>query len=117
MSHAEHPTRVTGDAENGVTVVQVAGELEMINGQALQVRVDSVLRTGVRRLVLDLSEVPFCDSAGVAALVLALRRAREAGATLYLDQPCENVRRVLRITGVIDLFPIWSDVRRGPFSE
>ncbi|WP_190276781.1 STAS domain-containing protein [Catenulispora acidiphila] len=54
-------------------------------------------------LVLDLGDVAFFDSSGVATLVHAYRLATQAGATLELVRIPPKIARVLRMVGVYDL--------------
>lgn len=53
-------------------------------------------------LVVDLDEVTFLDSTGIACLVRARRQLRD-GASLVLTRPSEAVRRVLEISGLGEL--------------
>ena len=62
-------------------------------------RLDELLESGAQRFVLDLSEVPFLDSAGMAVLVSLLKRARQGGGDVRLVWPAEEgARRILRLT-------------------
>lgn len=56
------------------------------------------------RLLLDVSGVSFCDSAGLAALIGARRRAERAGGGVTLLGVSAALARVLRLTGVEPLF-------------
>ena len=53
---------------------------------------------GHSRLVVDLTQVTYVDSAGLAALVSGLKAAREAGGTLDLVGLDGQVLKVLRLT-------------------
>lgn len=66
----------------------------------LEPEVDRLLaETGARRLVLDLAEVRFIDSAGVGALLSIRERTEQLGVELILANVPEPVRRVLGLTG------------------
>ena len=53
-----------------------------------------------RELVIDMSEVTFCDSTGLGAIVGLYRLANEAGGSLVLRSPTRRVAAVLAMTGV-----------------
>lgn len=51
------------------------------------------------RLLIDLSEVPFMDSAGLGALIGGIRRAREAGGDVAVACSRPTLTRLLHTTG------------------
>lgn len=51
-------------------------------------------------VVFDLSDVPFIDSAGLGALIGAVRRKRETGADGAVCSPRPSVKRVLDLIGL-----------------
>lgn len=53
-------------------------------------------------LHLDLSELAFCDSAGLSGLLLVRRRTQQAGVLLHLDHRPRFLERILDITGTFD---------------
>lgn len=82
------------------TVVELRDALDVAATPALRERLSGLLRPGVRLLVLDLSRVPSCDSAGLAVLIGAQRRARLLGIVLRLAAPSLPVAKLLRLTGL-----------------
>ena len=82
------------------TVVRVRDALDGAAAPALRERLIGLLRPGMRLLVLDLSRVPSCDSAGLAVLIGAQRRARLFGIVLRLAAPSPPVAKLLRLTGL-----------------
>jgi anti-anti-sigma factor len=62
--------------------------------------------------VVDLSAVPFIDSAGMAVLVSLLKKARIAAGEVILVWPSEEAaRRILRLTKFDRVFPMADDVQ------
>ena len=82
------------------TVVRLRDALDVAAAPALRERLIGLLRPGMRLLVLDLSRVPSCDSAGLAVLIGAQRRARLLGIVLRLAAPSPQVAKLLRLTGL-----------------
>lgn len=80
-------------------VVSTADRIDAFSAPELRERVGMLLSDGVGRLVIDLSQVPFLDSAGMAALVSALKQARQQGGDVKLVWPREEgARRILHLT-------------------
>ena len=73
------------------------GELDFCSGAELAGRLADAGRAGAR-IVVDLTELEFMDSAGMGVLHRAALRAGEENWTLDLTGPRPNVRRVLRLT-------------------
>jgi anti-sigma B factor antagonist len=70
-------------------------------------RIDACIAAGSSRLVVDLSGVTFLDSAGLAMLVTALKRTRQADGDVKLVWPTsENTQRILRLTRFDRVFEI-----------
>ena len=86
------------------TVVLV-GRLDAVEAPALRAALTRVLDAGVATVVIDLVDVGFVDSAGLAALVRARRDARAAGGDVVLVRPADdNALRVFRLTQFDEVF-------------
>ena len=60
----------------------------------------------VKRLLIDLSEVPFMDSAGLGALIGGIRRAREHGGEVAVACSRPTLTRLLHTTGFDRIVPV-----------
>ena len=60
--------------------------------------------TSAAELVLDVSALAFIDSSGISELLRVREAMVEAGGSMVLRDPTDNVRRVLEITGLTDTF-------------
>jgi anti-sigma B factor antagonist len=67
-------------------------------------------RPKLRKLVIDLSEVDFCDSSGLSALLIAERRMRDGGGVLNLVGLRKKVFDLLKISQLDRVFQIHSTV-------
>lgn len=61
---------------------------------------------GTRRLLIDLSEVPFMDSAGLGALIGGIRRARESEGEVAVACSRPTLTRLLHTTGFDRIVPV-----------
>ena len=62
------------------------------------------------RMVIDLSEVPFMDSAGLGALIGGIRRAREHGGEVAVACSRPTLTRLLHTTGFDRIVPVTDTV-------
>ncbi|MFJ6392263.1 STAS domain-containing protein [Streptomyces sp. NPDC091972] len=88
------------DASGLSLTVQVGGDMDWQTAPFLRERLLAQITAEYRRVVLDLSAVSFCDSAGLNVLLWARRLANEAGSELVLACVPANVQRTLVMTGV-----------------
>lgn len=72
----------------------------MATAPELEAEARRLLDAEVEALTLDLTEVEFCDSQGVGAMMRVLHEAQERGAQLTVTNPQPMVDRVLQILGV-----------------
>jgi anti-sigma B factor antagonist len=99
------------------TVVRLAGALDAAAASALRERLTGLLHPGLRLLVLDLSRVSSCDSAGLAVLIGAERRARVLGIAMRLAAPSDPVAKLLHRTGLDRNLTICPDLRGALAAE
>jgi anti-sigma B factor antagonist len=88
----------------------VAGEIDLYTAPRLHGELVAALagETPVR-LVIDMSDVEFCDSTGMNILLAAHRRAQEQGGDLQLAAPRATVRKILQVTGLETVFAVVDD--------
>jgi anti-anti-sigma factor len=119
---ARGPAQVQAEASLSVlsrpafTIARPEGDLDIATVPALRERLLGVLGPGVRLLIIDLSEVSFCDVSGLAVLIGTQRRARARGITIRLAAPRPQMAKLLRITGLDRSFTICAtlDDARAP---
>lgn len=115
--------KVTGGERGDWAVLLVSGELDLVTSPVLRQRVHDVVADGHHSLVVDLSEVFFCDSSGVGVLIAARRLIRSCQGSLRLILPARgavdgsHVNRVLGALGVRRLFDIYPDVMAATDEE
>ena len=59
-----------------------------------------------QKLVVDMSNVEFCDSSGLSALLIADRAMREHGGTVHLVAVCKKVLDLMKISQLDRIFTI-----------
>jgi anti-sigma B factor antagonist len=81
-------------------LVSLHGELDGANAKALDDEFIRVEATSASRIVLDLEELEFIDSTGLAVIVRADRRAKNDGHVLRVLQPQGQVGRRFELCGL-----------------
>lgn len=89
-----------------VTRVRLAGDLELSTMAALDPVVDQVLSTEPVTVLLDLSDLTFCDARGLAGLLSVRRRLGAAGSRLTLTGARPPLRRLLEVTSLDRVFQV-----------
>ena len=87
--------------------VAVTGRLDALSTPELRTELARLEEADVRDVTIDLSAVEFVDSAGLAALVKAMKTAREHGGDVELVRPrSDDAYRVFELTKFDAVFTI-----------
>ncbi len=82
-----------------VTLLELRGRVVLGDGTSrLQEKVQALLGEGRNRIAVDMAEVKYIDSSGLATLISCSRGARKKGGDLKLVNPSKRVRDILSIT-------------------
>lgn len=100
--------------EGPVTVLDLSGKMTLHQGDALLLdTVDRLLHGGPSRILINLDQVPYIDSAGIGALVSCYRRAVERGSTLKLLNPKRRVFDLLHLVKLDEIFECFHDEQQA----
>jgi anti-sigma B factor antagonist len=95
--------------ENGSIVVRLIGELDLAGAPRVKqagLAALSALNGDGSPLIVDVSELAFCDSSGLSALYAIRAQAAASGHSVMLRRPQHALRVVLEVTGMLSLFVI-----------
>jgi anti-sigma B factor antagonist len=95
------PLGVERSSAEGFELLVVEGEIDMASSSRLIAVLNEAVAEAVRSLVVDLSDVDFIDSTGLALLVGAYRRLRWRGLGFAVVCPGGPVRRVFEVTDLV----------------
>ncbi|MGR6968251.1 STAS domain-containing protein [Streptomyces cynarae] len=111
-AHQPDHLSVVTTATDGIHVLTVAGEIDHDTAPPLQQALDLSRLGSPPRVVLDMRQVTFMDSAGINLLVAAHHATTQAGGWLRLASAQDAVMRTLRIVEldtVINCYPTLRD--------
>jgi anti-anti-sigma factor len=92
------------ETTSAYTLCRPVGELDAYTvGQFREVLAEMA---SLPRVLIDLSEVPFMDSAGLGALIGGIRRAREADGEVTVACSRPTLTRLLHTTGFDRIVPV-----------
>ncbi|MFD5745223.1 STAS domain-containing protein [Streptomyces massasporeus] len=97
-------------ASSPCAVARVSGELDYVSGPVVRAELMNLIARVEGLLVLELSGVSFCDSAGLNVLLQAWKQADMRGAFVVLADVSGPVRRILQMTGVDQVVRVYGSV-------
>jgi anti-sigma B factor antagonist len=98
--------RSDGDA----VVARLAGEIDLNNSPELRGELFNLLgRQPPRRLILNLSDVPYMDSSAIAVLVEVLQKMRKTGGKVWLTNLQPRVQGLIEIARLGTIFAVATD--------
>ena len=98
---------------DGYAVVALCGELDLLDASDVASHLIAAVAAYGPSIIVDLAGLRFIDSCGLGVLVRVLRWTRESGGDLPLAAPRRQVRRVLGVTGLIDVFSVYPSVKQA----
>jgi anti-sigma B factor antagonist len=98
------------DWAHPVAVVTMPDEIDIANAEDIRDTLLAVLNQGVTTLIVDLTGTAFCGCAGASAFARAHQRARASSGQVRLVVRTPIVRRLLAITGVDRLMPVFDSL-------
>lgn len=81
--------------------------------QDLGETISDLLNAGQNRIILNLAKVRFIDSAGLGELIASRKRTLQTGGDIKLLHPAGQVRDVLILTLLADVFEIHHDEEKA----
>ena len=89
----------------GVSILDLSGKIVLGEGDLqLKERIKDLLADGQRRVLLNLSEVNYIDSAGLGTLISSYTTAKREGGSLKLVNLTKRIQDLLAITKLITVF-------------
>jgi anti-sigma B factor antagonist len=95
----------------GVTILALSGRITLgEESNQLRSHIKEMLSEGAKRLVLDLGDVSYIDSAGLGTLVAGYTSSQSQGAMMKLANLTKRFREQLNITKLVTVFDVYDSV-------
>ena len=104
---------VVSRPQPGTVVLEVDGEIDTLTAPRLEADLVSALAAGNSEgtsVIVDLTNVTFLASSGLAVLIYGARRATAAGRRLHVVAATRSVTRPMTVTGADTLFDTHADL-------
>jgi anti-sigma B factor antagonist len=82
------------------STIRLAGELDLSVAPRLEQKLNEARAAHSKRIVVDMNELSFIDSAGIQALIGTTHSGGTEGCELVLARPTGQVRRLLELAGL-----------------
>ncbi len=96
--------------KDNIGIINVKGEIDMLTSPNLRKKLLPFFKKNANGIIVDLSEVSFMDSSGIATLVEGLQWSKKNESEFILTGLGANVRNALALTKLDKVFTIQSDV-------
>ncbi len=107
MSARDHIPMPKRDSNNNVFAPE--GAIDLHVSPEVRASLFEIIDKKPKRLVVDLSRVPYVDSSGIAVLILANQSMEQHGGQLMLAGAQEAVRTILESARLDKYFQLFSD--------
>jgi anti-sigma B factor antagonist len=88
-----------------ITILDVSGRIMFGDGEdGFRDAVTKAIEAGRVKLVINMAEVPFIDSAGISQLVRTFVTAGKKGGGMKLLKPTKRVRELLTVTRLLTIW-------------
>jgi anti-anti-sigma factor len=93
---------VTRSDDAAGVVLALHGELDVAAAPQLEKLLEEIRAERHGRVMVELSDLSFVDSAGVSVLIKAKKEAEQEGSQFVLRRPTAQVHRVFAVVGMVD---------------
>ncbi|HMD41740.1 MAG TPA: STAS domain-containing protein [Candidatus Acidoferrum sp.] len=101
--------KMTSREVDGVTVIAMDGRIVLgEESNALREKVKALVAEGKKKVVMNMDNITFIDSAGLGTLVAAHHSAKGQGASLRLCHLGTKFQEVLQITKLMTIFEVYN---------
>lgn len=92
------------------TVLRLRGEVDLFTAPRLRAALGEMVEAGQRELIVDMRDVEYFGTAGIAALAGALAQVRRHGGSLKVACPHPHVLKLFQLTDMNKVFRIYPSV-------
>lgn len=109
--------KITPTIKDDVAVLHIDGEVDMFSSPQARNAIMELVKKRVPKVIVELSEVSYMDSSGVATLIEGLQLCQKYNGLLVVAGLRDNVREVFELTRLDKIFKIYKDVDTAKADE
>ncbi len=109
--------KITNTIKDNVAILSINGEVDMFSSPQARNAIMELVKKRVPRVIVELSEVSYMDSSGVATLIEGLQLCQKYNGLLVVAGLRDNVREVFELTRLDKIFQIYPDVETAAAHE
>ncbi|MBD3295906.1 MAG: anti-sigma factor antagonist [Candidatus Omnitrophica bacterium] len=98
--------QISVEEKNGVSIFRVNGDIDINSSPDVKKSFDEAIRNKKDKIVINLSEVNYVDSSGLATLVEILKNIRPFGGKMKITNLSSKVKGLFEITKLDKLFDL-----------
>jgi anti-sigma B factor antagonist len=99
---------------DGISVLDLSGKIVLGEGDSqVRDRIKDLLADGQRRILLNLGDVNYIDSAGLGALISSYTTTKREAGQLKLVNLTKRIQDLLAITKLITVFDTYEDEKEA----
>ncbi len=103
-------TKITTKQYKRVDLVEVSGRIDSSTAPQLEQALDKIIKEGRYHIVVDLGETDFMSSAGLRALLSALKQVRRFNrGDLRLANLPDRIRKAFDLAGLLEVFDVFDN--------
>ena len=110
---------ITAEKIEAGFMLKLKGDVDMNTSSDVRSAIAEAFKqgsSGMKALLIDLSQVRYMDSSGIATLVEGMQNCRKRGAQLRLfelSRPVNDVFELARLASVFEIYPTMGDALSG----
>lgn len=97
---------ITEARERGVAIVAPAGRIDSTTSDRLEQHLVALVKSGARRVVVDMSGVEYISSAGLRVMLALAKRIKDVRGALAICALSDPVKTVFSLAGFLPLFVV-----------
>lgn len=105
MPVTEEPHMKVQQLRNTTAVLAITGQIDYHSAPGIRAQAIALISEGRRHLVLDLSQVGFCDTSGLNAFLNIWQCAKAADGSFVLTAIPDRLERLIHSTGLCEVLP------------
>ncbi len=98
---------------NDYTVVSIKGRIDTMTAGDFENKTMEVLEGGVKKLLLDCSELAYISSSGLRVFLVAQKKMMATGGALRLCCLKPEIKEIFDISGFSSIFSIFPDIEKA----